>query len=347
MSVDQNCSLRQIHTLISKIKWISPMTLRKALLIVCCLFLLVILWVVSERFSGASTSVIASQQDEIAISDHRPDAFVLFTMPKTGTHLMRPLLEFFTGKDSVSYWSKEIDLPKDYLYNKEATDQLISISTNVQAYWLQQPVDTNSFMKVLDRLDANNDFLVTHAPYSKQMEELLKERNAITFFLIRDPRDWIVSVIKHPPISGVDIFGGPIGDRHFLSLNNDQKIRYILEGTPVYYSILETYHRFLGWKNSPVCCALRFEALLGPRGGSYSVSEQIAELRKIADALYIDVDDDILLEAFDESFGVGKVFSKAKTGSWKEYFNAENKELFKQRLGTLLIELGYEKDNNW
>ena len=281
------------------------------------------------------------------LSQEIPNDFVLFTMPKTGTHLLRPVLEYLTDQNSVSYWSKEVKCSKGYLYNKKMMNSLLLLPGVIQPYWLHQPIHKNCFISILNDLQNQGDFLVTHAPYSVEMENILKERNSLVFFLIRDPRDWVISVIRHPPISGVDIFGEPIGDHHFVSLSLDQKIDYILNGTSLYYSALETLNKFLPWTKSSICCPLRFEALLGPRGGSFTEKEQLVEFRKIANALHLDISDELLLTAFEESFGTGNIFSKGKASTWKEYFKEEHKTKFKELLGDVLIELGYEKDYNW
>ena len=80
--------------------------------------------------------------------------------------------------------------------------------------------------------------------------------------------------------------------------------------------------------------------------GSCTKEEQIAEL-KIANALNLKVTDKYLLRIFNESFGTGSTFRTGTTGNWKKYFSEEDKTLFKQLLGDVLIELGYEKDYNW
>lgn len=311
-----------------------------------CLLFLALLGMSAQAFllePQQETSVNISEKTPLK----SPEEIVLFTMPKTGTHLLRPFLEHLTNRKSVSYWSQEIHCPKCYLYDKNMTDLFLLLPNVVQAYWLHQPIPSPSFISVLDDLQYTGDFLVTHAPFSSEMEAILKERNGVVFFLIRDPRDWIISVIKHPPFSGVDIYGGPIGDKDFLSLNMDDKIHSVIAGSPRYYSAFEVFDKFLPWMNSPICCTLRFEALLGPRGGSYSEKEQMLELRKIAQALHLEVSDKALLEAFNASFGKGVIFSKGKAGSWKEHFNEEHKDHFKEALGDILIELGYEKDYNW
>src|ERR1700738_3180034 len=79
----------------------------------------------------------------IPFSSTPSSQFVLFTIPKTGTHLVRPLLEYLTNKRSISYWSKEVCCPKSYLYDKNMTDLLLLLPQVVQIYWLHQPVHKN------------------------------------------------------------------------------------------------------------------------------------------------------------------------------------------------------------
>ena len=40
-------------------------------------------------------------------------------------------------------------------------------------------------------------------------------------------------------------------------------------------------------------------------------------------------------------------FRQGKSGGWKTQFTPENKELFKEIGGELLIRMGYETDTNW
>lgn len=272
--------------------------------------------------------------------------FILSTIPKTGTHFMRPYLEYISDKTSVSYWSPEVACPKAYLYDKTISKLLSGLPDAVQLYWLHQPILKNNVKEILSELSVNEGFLTTHAPYSLGLEKALQKRQGVIFFLIRDPRDWIISVINHPPMPGIDIYGQPFGDLSFLSLNHEEKIERVLKGTPDYYSTLEIYSMFLPWIDSPSACTLRFEALLGPQGG-YSTQNQLAEFRKIAAALQMQIPDEILMDAFYESFGKGALFIKAKAGIWKEHFSDKNKVLAKKLLNGLLIKLGYEKDDQW
>jgi hypothetical protein len=40
-------------------------------------------------------------------------------------------------------------------------------------------------------------------------------------------------------------------------------------------------------------------------------------------------------------------FRKGKPGDWREHFTQKNIDYFKESTGNLLIELGYEADNDW
>ena len=61
---------------------------------------------------------------------------------------------------------------------------------------------------------------------------------------------------------------------------------------------------------------------------------------------------DCLYVAYENSLFSGKVsptkhIRSGKIQQWKNFFNREHKSKFKAKFGDLLIQLGYEKDNNW
>lgn len=121
-----------------------------------CLLLLVLLGIWYAQPSEVSG-------DE-SLASEIPQEFVLFTMPKTGTHLMRPLLEYLTDKYSVSYWSSEVKCPRSYLYDKKGIELLLTLPDAIQPYWLHAPITKDCFVSALNALEHNDDFLVTHAP---------------------------------------------------------------------------------------------------------------------------------------------------------------------------------------
>lgn len=266
--------------------------------------------------------------------------FVLFTMPKTGTHLMLPLLERMTGK--IGTGAHEL-FPICLVTDRALFNSFISDPLAVPFYWYMIPVKRVEFSEGLNHLKAENKFFFEHTPYSRAMEGILEKRSCTVFFIVRDPRDYVVSMVNFLKKQRIFWFDFD----WFNSLNINQQIHYVMTGTDWYNSTSTILHSFIKWKDSPICCAVRFEALLGPIGGQCSQTDQINELRKIRDALNKKITDFELLHMFNEVYGTGWSFHTGKTGSWRKYFNAEHKALFKQLLGKELIQLGYEKDDNW
>lgn len=277
----------------------------------------------------------------LALPPNSANEFVLFTMPKTGTHLMQPLLQQLSGRAPV--WAGNVFSNAYEVKDLNARNEMFSGSWNVPIHWFCSPVPKPLFVSKLRGLQGNSKYLSAHAPYSTEMESLLLSQKCIAFFVLRDPRDYVVSLLDH--INKHDnVF---IIDEWFYSLNFDEQIHYIITGTAWYNSAVTIVKEFIKWKDSPACCAVRFEKLIGPQGDSCTKEEQIAELRKIANALNIQITDAQLLNAFKTSYGQGYTFNKGQVGRWKQYFNEANKKIFKELLGNELIELGYEKDYDW
>lgn len=182
----------------------------------------------------------------------------------------------------------------------------------------------------------NGAFLHLHAPYTPVMENYLAERKCVNFFIKRDPRDQIVSLLNHYKYI-------QLNDKALEVLPSDEeKLLYMIQKKSRAYAA-----HFMGWLHSPVCCVLDFNKLMGEHGGSATDADAMQEMRKIANALQLDLPDSYLLEVYKRNFGKGWSFFKGKTATWKEYFNADHIAVIKNEIGDLLIELGYEKDLNW
>ena len=266
--------------------------------------------------------------------------FVLFTMPKTGTHLLTPFLEMLTGRTHVGETLyNNLHTLEDYdLYIRELSQPNV-----VQVHWWLSPVTSQRFSASLDQIYANEEFLLSHAPYSPEMEQLLTERNCVVFHVMRDPRDYAVSMLNYVRKTPNKLYSDP----KFRAASKSAQLFYVINGTDWYNSTHTVVNCFNGWLSSPIVCVLHFEKLMGPQGGSYTVKEQLAELRKIPRALKMQVSDERLLDLFHSVYGTGKTFHKGLVGTWKEYFKEEHKRTFKELLGAQLISLGYEKDYNW
>lgn len=258
--------------------------------------------------------------------------FVLFTQPKTATHLLIPILEELTKKKC--YWAPE------YTENIKSSDETFEeLSQNLENFLfnIRQRPWTKEIMDIVWQINQKQKtFLHLHAPYSSSMENYLIEKQCINFFVKRDPRDQIVSLLNH--YKYIHFNDNDIK----LATSDDEKLLLMIRKE----SRIQTIH-YMNWLNSSVCCVLDFEKLMGVNGGKALQSEAIEEMKKIAAALQLEPSDLKLEKVYKKCYGHGWSFFKGKVGVWKDYFKEIHKEAIKEEIGDLLIQLGYEKDLDW
>ncbi|NGX39613.1 MAG: hypothetical protein KR126chlam1_00946 [Chlamydiae bacterium] len=115
-------------------------------------------------------------------------------------------------------------------------------------------------------------------------------------------------------------------------------------------SIPQKLHDFIAraieYSKYPNTCVVRFENLVGPNGGG-SKEAMRCEMKMINDFLDFSLEDEQYADIMSHLFGGTMTFNKGHMNRWKDEFDDELKELFKQWYGQELIDLGYEKDFNW
>lgn len=267
--------------------------------------------------------------------------FVVSTIPKTGTHLIQGFLEKLTGKEAV--FASPLNLePYAYVWDEESFLEQCELDDALLIHWFCSPVSKTFLSWRLDQFEEEGEFLSAHAPYSPEYQALLEEKGYVNFFIIRDPRDYTVSLTRHLRHFGSGMF--PTWCEH---LEWEEQLLYAIEGTDWYNGARYVYKAFLPWKAAPNTVCLRFEKLVGPSKGSCTPEEHLRELRKIADALEIDCDDATLLQAFAEAFGQGYTYTPAKVSGWQRIYEKVHREAAKDCFGDLLIELDYEPNLDW
>jgi len=110
-------------------------------------------------------------------------------------------------------------------------------------------------------------------------------------------------------------------------------------------SVKQRYANVFEWRELPNVMSIRFEDLIHRREAT--LDAMLDEVESIgykiptprAKAL------SILLEAIQPR--KSHTFRSGKTGVWREHFTDEHKALFKDVAGDLLVQLGYEQNNDW
>jgi hypothetical protein len=193
------------------------------------------------------------------------------------------------------------------------------------------------------------EFGAGHVYYSKEWSNMIRSLGHKHIFISRDPRDIVVSFAyfiteKYPQHEL---------HPYFTNHLKTQKQRYLalIQGvnhpTIQYPNINDWYRRFIGWRSVPGTLHITYEQLMTSMPSRYHT------LKRISSYVWSDSTPPIsqaqMIHRMNINIDPKKsvTFRKGKIGNWRNEFDSETKEIFKQIAGKLLIELGYEKGYRW
>ena len=167
-----------------------------------------------------------------------------------------------------------------------------------------------------------------------------------SFFVVRDPRDRLISSIFY----AVDIHKAHAQHDFYASLPMAERISAAIQGRDEpgllhLPNVREQYERYLGWLDCPQVLCLRFEDLIQTPKASLSTILDLIESRGFTLPTSCQQALTLVQQAIQPK--KSPTFRKGKAGGWREHFTEDNKRLFKQVAGDLLITLGYEEDHDW
>jgi sulfotransferase 6B1 len=192
------------------------------------------------------------------------------------------------------------------------------------------------------------EYAAGHVPYDGRIANLLEECGVRIVQVIRDPRDVVLSQVFHALKR----------KRHFLhralvaSSDDRERLRLVIngrrrrDGAPEVRGIGDRLDRIAGWLSGPHTLVVRFEDLVGERGGGSAVAQTVA-IRRIAVHVGVELSEADVERVGRDAFGIGNTYRRGRIGSWREAFDKELVELFKENAGRQLVELGYEKSHDW
>ena len=174
------------------------------------------------------------------------------------------------------------------------------------------------------------------------------------FFVMRDPRDLVISRYFSIRYSHNLINESIKKERIFLNnASMEEGLNYFIEAIENKHA--ELYSALLSWPGSidnPRIMICKFEDLIG--------TDRLESFKRIFDHCEISIPGSTLkriLEKYSfEELSQGRKqgeadpkshYRKGIAGDWQNYFDDNHKKLFKRVAGNLLIELGYEKNDDW
>jgi hypothetical protein len=189
-------------------------------------------------------------------------------------------------------------------------------------------------------------FVNAHCLYTPELAGLFREEGMKTVCILRDPRDVAVSQMHH-----IKQRRQHFAHETFMALPSDHERLLVsirggeLDGREL-LPLDERYRRFLGWEQDEGTVVVKFEDLVGLRGGGDAEVQRRA-VGRVAAHVGISVNERTMRRVEEELFGVGPTFRKGQIGGWREEFSPEHERAVKERAGSLLVELGYEAGPGW
>ncbi len=174
----------------------------------------------------------------------------------------------------------------------------------------------------------------------------LCQPNRVNYFIYRDPRDMLVSHVFY----ATDMHEGHGMHAYYLTLPDfDARLKVAIQGIKQDHlymvDVRERYKGVFEWQEQPGVMCIRFEDLVEKR--ETTLSAMLDRLEKTGFRIPVSRYDALntLVDAIQPS--KSRTFRSGKTGGWRDHFSKENKALFKEVAGDLLVRLGYEQNNDW
>ena len=206
--------------------------------------------------------------------------------------------------------------------------------------------------KFWDKTPKDGEFMFwcQHLPWSKGNERTLEERGIKMVVIYRDPRDVIASFLRAVIDQNPNVlyywhilrdFGAEkFANEAMLGIKKGETF-----GDGV--SMVDYRMKWLSWKAVDNVLPVRFENLIGSRGGGNDAS-QLKTFIRICQFIGLKKDDKEYQEAVEKVFDPNsKTFIKGgKVGAWKKYLTENNLEFLEKLTGNLIQELGYNNKND-
>lgn len=247
------------------------------------------------------------------------------SLPKSGTHLLTAILAL---REELNH--SYLHIPT-IAVNKSLQDQHFELDYSRMTRYV--------------RSIRNGQFFSSHLPYAQNIVSLLDDSQIKIVNVIRDPRDILLSRLHY--VKGLK--------RHRLHnyisnkcSNDKERIERFIFGARdgenvdglVPYDL--TLQRFKGWMDDPLVLTLKYEDLVGVKGGSTRTA-QVDAYQKLFDHIGLPLNE----KGFDElSEATGQTrtptLRKGKIGGWKSQLDPELQGLLKAQLSDYLSYMKYE-----
>lgn len=267
-----------------------------------------------------------AELSRIGLSLNGAPLLFAISFPKSGTHLLTQILEGFpligTAVDS--------GLPAVVMYEaatgrERGNDEILR--------------DLSHF--------SNGDIGYSHLHARPEIVDFFAKNATCPFFILRDPRDVVVSHVHYV----TKMEPNHVHHRYYAEIlkSFDERLKTSILGRPEaenpFPNIADRFEPFMSWMERPEVLCLKYEDfLINRRETIRKVLEHAVER-----GFRLSMNEDQAIDRLETMINPQRspTFRQGKSGGWKNQFSEENKAIFKEVAGDLLIRLGYEQNLDW
>lgn len=272
-----------------------------------------------------------------------PPPKVFLTGPaKSGTHLL---------SDCLSLMPKMMFSGRHFALSEFAQNPEDGWQGQSQEVRERAPLEQERLEKLL-RGCPEGMFVTGHARFHPVLKDLLEKHEFARIVLFRDPRDVVVShalYVKREPLHHQHKYYTEV-------LKSDQErimstICSFGDGNAALRTLeaplSDVYTGYVRWLEEPAVLAVRFEDMVGARGGG-SDEKQLAEIKRLGQFVKRPLDDEQARRIAQNMYGKKSLtYRKGQIGDWRNHFTEAHRIAFKKSAGDILSRLGYEEDEDW
>lgn len=260
-------------------------------------------WWNAERFGFTPAKLVSRLS--------RPDGprIVSNSLPKAGTHLL---------ERALCKYPQIFRAPTRTLHRRTLTESA-QLVTRVRGL---QP----------------NQVLVTHIEFSPDRAAVLADPAVRSLFLVRDPRDIVVSQAHFIATRRKHAHHALFSETPDIS----RRFQLLIAGSEQhdYPSLRDRLESYAGWLDSD-SLVVRYEDLVGADGGGDS-TRQLTALSEIFRHLGLEFASGELQALASATFsGNSPTFRRGTIGQWRSQFDSATLELFEQTTGNIAARYGY------
>lgn len=262
--------------------------------------------------------------------------FFVNSFPKSGTHLLTQIIEGFAkiGPAVISGLPAVVNFD-GHTGRKRNDEEIIADLLRLQS----------------------GDITYGHLHASRAILDHLSKPGFVVYFLLRDPRDVVVSHAHYlaemaPGHVHYQLYKEELKDFNsrlrasILGITTGEHNNPMMNGEKLSFpDISERFKPYQGWLANPDVLVIRYEALINELENTIERIINFAVGRGFQPRFPHDKCIQILQENIDPARS--PTFRTGKTGNWKSAFDEQTKEIFRNTGGKMLVELGYEKNGNW